>query len=163
MGNDDGQPEDAGNEHLDDRDDGTGGDPRSISPRSSRSPLPFEDLKAPAPIPAVPPTGARVLAFGSILIGGLLGGMIGYGTGDLMATAPIWSGVGALVGAAAGAIGVGVVANLTMQAMNEWRAVEHPESETRASSGLVVRKTTGSSGAESEPTAGTAPDSDDDG
>ena len=65
-----------------------------------------------------------------------------------MAPATSWphrrsgAGVGALVGAdPPEPIGVGVVANLTMQAMNEWRAVTIPESETRASSGLVVRKT----------------------
>ncbi len=144
--------------------DNSGGDDhRSISPRSGRSPIPFEDLKAPTPIPATPPMGARVLAFGSILVGGLLGGMIGYGTGDLMATSSIWAGVGALVGAAAGAIGVGVVANLTMRAMNEWRAVDHPESETRASSGLVVRKAAEQPGAATKSSPGPTAGPDDEG
>jgi hypothetical protein len=28
-----------------------------------------------------------------------------------------------------GAVGVGVVANLTLRAMNEWKVVQHPEEE----------------------------------
>lgn len=92
--------------------------------------LPFQDLVAPQPIDAAPPTVARLLAFLSILIGGALGATVGYGIGDLMGRTSTWAAFGALLGALTGAVGAGVVANLTLRAMNEWRAVEHPEAET---------------------------------
>ncbi len=91
--------------------------------------LPFQDLAAPEPIDAAPPSSARLLAFLSILVGGALGAAVGYGIGDLMGGTSTWAATGALIGGLTGAIGVGVVANLTLRAMNEWRAVEHPESE----------------------------------
>ncbi|MGH1488248.1 MAG: hypothetical protein ACRBK7_02450 [Acidimicrobiales bacterium] len=91
--------------------------------------LPFQDLIAPKPIDAAPPASARLLAFALILVGGLLGGLVGYGVGDLMGRTANWSAVGAFGGGLTGAIGVAVVANLTLRAMNEWRAVEHPEAE----------------------------------
>jgi hypothetical protein len=96
---------------------------------SSRSdPILFSDLDAPRPAAAAPPQGARWLAFASILVAGLLSGMIGYGTGDLLGDgSSLWTGVGAVAGAAAGAVGVGIVAGLTLRAMSEWRAIEHPE------------------------------------
>ncbi len=94
--------------------------------------LPFQDLVAPEPIDAAPPPAARVLAFVSILVGGALGAAVGYGTGDLMGGTSTWAATGALIGGLTGAIGVGVVANLTLRAMNEWRAVEHPEADEPA-------------------------------
>ncbi len=94
-----------------------------------RSPLPFEDLAAPQPVEADPPASARILAFGSVLLGGVLGGLVGYGVGDVMFRDDLWAAVGALLGALTGAIGVGVVANLTLRAMNEWNAANHPEDE----------------------------------
>ncbi len=89
--------------------------------------LPFEDLVAPQPIDADPPASARVFAFAAILVGGLLGALIGFGVGDLLGGTENWSAVGALLGGLTGAVGVAVVANLTLRAMNEWRAVQHPE------------------------------------
>ena len=94
-----------------------------------RSVLPFDDLAAPEPLDASPPTAARWLAFAGVLVGGLLGGMVGYGIGDIMGGSTTWAAVGGLLGGLTGAIGVGVVANLTLRAMNEWRAVEHPEDD----------------------------------
>lgn len=111
----------------------------SLQRRDDRSPLLYTDLDAPAPVDPTPPTAARWLAFGSILLGGLLGGLIGYGTADLLVDSSLVVTLGGLGGAIAGATGVGVVAMLTLRAMNEWKSVEHPESETRASSGLIVR------------------------
>ena len=94
-----------------------------------RAPLPFEDLAAPEPLTADPPKAARLAAFGSILLGGILGGLVGYGVGDVMFRNGTWAAVGALLGAITGAVGVGVVANLTLRAMNEWNAVQHPEDQ----------------------------------
>lgn len=91
------------------------------------SPMPFEALRAPRPTPATPPAGARWLAFVSITISGLLGGLIGYGTADLMVESSVAAAAGGLIGALVGAVGVGIVAGLTLRAMGEWRAVQHPE------------------------------------
>ncbi len=99
----------------------------SLEARGDASPMPFEDLQAPAPLDSTPPEPARWLAFAGILLGGLLGGLVGFGIGDLMGRTSTWAAVGLLVGAVGGAIGVGVVATLTLRAMNEWNAVQHPE------------------------------------
>lgn len=98
-----------------------------LEPRAGSSPLPFQDLVAPTPVDPAPPAAARWLAFGSILLGGALGALIGFGVGDLMGQTSTWAAVGALAGGLTGAAGVGVVANLTLRAMSEWRAVVHPE------------------------------------
>lgn len=94
-----------------------------------RSLQPFEDLEAPEPIDAAPPASARWLAFTSIVVGGVLGALVGFGVGDVMGGNSTWASVGALLGAITGAVGVGVLANLTLRAMNEWRAVDHPEQQ----------------------------------
>lgn len=72
---------------------------------------------------ALPPRGARWLAFASILVGGLCGGLIGFAYIDLQCEGDcgLWTGLGALVGAVAGAVGLAVVAILTLRAMDEWR------------------------------------------
>jgi len=74
---------------------------------------------------SLPPTGARVLAFVAILVGGLCGGLIGYGFTDLQCTGDcgLLSSVIGLVGAVVGAVGVGVVAVLALRAMGEWRTI----------------------------------------
>ena len=108
---------------------------QSLEPATSgdRAPvpddLPFASLVAPEPIPATPPTAARWLGFASIVIGGILGAMIGWGTGDVLGGSETWAAVGALAGAVFCAVGVGVVASLTLRAMNEWNAVQHPEAD----------------------------------
>ena len=73
---------------------------------------------------ALPSTGARVLAFLAILVGGLCGGLIGYAFVDLQCTGDCGTLAGAagLLGAAIGAVGVGIVAVLALRAMGEWRA-----------------------------------------
>lgn len=78
---------------------------------------------------ALPPTGARVLAFVAILFAGLCGGIIGYAFVELQVEGDtsVVAGLGALVGAIGGAVGVAVVATLALRAMGEWRAVEHDE------------------------------------
>jgi hypothetical protein len=76
---------------------------------------------------SLPSRTARVLAFGAILLGGLLGGLIGYGFTDLQCSdgcTALAGGMG-LVGAVVGAVGVGVVAVLALRAMGEWRTIQH--------------------------------------
>jgi hypothetical protein len=75
---------------------------------------------------SLPSTGARVLAFVAILVGGLCGGLIGYGFTDISCTGDcggLASGMG-LLGAVLGAVGVGVVSILALRAMGEWRTVQ---------------------------------------
>ena len=94
-------------------------------------PLPFEDLEAPNPISTTPPPKARWLGLVAILISGLLGGMIGFGTGELLGESSTWAILGMFIGCAIAAVGVGIIVNLTLQAMNEWQAVNHPETPTQ--------------------------------
>ncbi len=140
--------------------------PRPLHPADS--PVPFRDLRIPVPSRAAPPLGARVAAFAGILVGGLLGGLIGYGTADLMSGGSAgWAVLGLLVGALAGAIGVGIVAGLTLRAMNEWKATAHPE-DTRRSGGKRAAQRPGTGGADDDfklrphlrgtPTSGTGAD-----
>ncbi|MEM8926011.1 MAG: hypothetical protein AAGD35_21100 [Actinomycetota bacterium] len=108
-------------------DDATENARRAVEAATSSSPLPFHDLDAPLPTPAAPPAAARWLAFAAILVAGLLGGLIGYGTADLMAGSSVVAALGGLIGAVVCAGGVGIVAGLTLRAMGEWEAVKHPE------------------------------------
>jgi hypothetical protein len=80
---------------------------------------------------SLPSTGARVLAFAAILVGGLCGGLIGYGFTDLQCAdgcATLAGGAG-LLGAVLGAVGVGIVAVLALRAMGEWSARSRPEDD----------------------------------
>ena len=102
--------------------------PSEVVPATDRNDvLPYSDFVAPKPLAAEPPTAARWLAFGGIVLAGLLGGLIGYGTADLLGAQQWQSAVAAIALAAGAAIGVGIVAQLTLRAMNEWNAVQHPE------------------------------------
>jgi len=76
---------------------------------------------------ALPSTAARVLAFVSILVGGLCGGLIGWAFVDLQCEGDCGTLAGAagLFGAVFGAGGVAVVAVLALRAMGEWRTVQH--------------------------------------
>lgn len=100
-----------------------------LEPSTAGSPMPFTDLRAPAPLPSSPPGYARWIALAAIIGSGALGGLIGFGTADLLGGAS-WAAPGAFLGAIICAIGVGIVASLTLRAMNEWDAVQHPEDKT---------------------------------
>lgn len=77
------------------------------------------------PLSALPSPVARVLAFVSILIGGLAGGVIGYALVDIQysgaATWPL--GLGIVVGAVLTAGGTAIVAVLVLRALGEWRDI----------------------------------------
>lgn len=81
------------------------------------------DQPATPPPSALPPRGARILAFMAVLMGGLCGGLIGYGVvdvscdGNCQVTAAAVGVLAALFGAA----GLAVVAVLTLRAMGEWK------------------------------------------
>ena len=72
-----------------------------------------------------PPKPAQALAFLSILIGGLCGALIGYGYTDVecVGDCSTWLGVGVVIGAIVGAVGVAVVSTLVLRAMDEWNSL----------------------------------------
>jgi hypothetical protein len=85
----------------------------------------------PAPragLSALPSSVARILAFVSILAGGAIGAVIGYGVTKVSSpnASSTSLGMGALVGALFIAGGIAVVAVLVLRAMGEWRALDRP-------------------------------------
>ena len=75
---------------------------------------------------AAPSAAARALAIGAVLLGGAAGGLIGFAFIDIQCEGDCstWTGLGALVGALSGAIGLAIIAVLTLRAMGEWKALE---------------------------------------
>jgi hypothetical protein len=93
-------------------------------------PEPSDGEYAPTSLPS---RGARILAFLAILVGGLCGGLIGYGVTDLQCGEDGCTGLAGgfgLLGAAIGAVGVGVVAVLALRAMGEWRTIQTRDDRT---------------------------------
>jgi hypothetical protein len=78
---------------------------------------------------SLPSTGARVLAFVAILVGGVCGGLIGYGVTDIQCGHSCTNAAGGfgILGAVIGAVGVGVVSILALRAMGEWRTIQRRE------------------------------------
>jgi len=72
------------------------------------------------PPPMLPSRGAFLLAFGSVVLAGVLGAIIGYGVADVGSTSDLSHLVGVFVGSVIGAGGVGIVAVLVLRAMSEW-------------------------------------------
>lgn len=75
---------------------------------------------------ALPSVGARILAFSAIVVGGICGGLIGYAFVDIQCVGDCGTpaAIGGLVGALIGALGVSVVAVLTLRAMGEWKTIQ---------------------------------------
>ena len=69
----------------------------------------------------LPSRGAFLLAFGGVVLAGILGGIIGYGIADVSSQSDVSHLVGTFIGSLVGAAGVGVVAVLVLRAMAEWR------------------------------------------
>jgi len=69
----------------------------------------------------LPSRWAFLLAFGGVVLAGILGGIIGYGIADVSSQSDLAHVIGAFVGAIIGAGGVGIVAVLVLRAMAEWR------------------------------------------
>jgi hypothetical protein len=76
--------------------------------------------------PTLPSTTARLVGFLSILAAGAAGAFIGYAVTDLQCTGDctVSRGIGGLVGAVIAAVGVAIVVQLALRAMNEWRTVQ---------------------------------------
>jgi hypothetical protein len=84
-----------------------------------------DPAEEPAP-PMLPSRGAFLLAFGSVVLAGILGGIIGYGIADVSSQSDISHLLGTFVGSVIGAGGVGIVAVLVLRAMAEWRRQNPP-------------------------------------
>jgi len=69
----------------------------------------------------LPSRWAFLLAFGGVVLAGILGAIIGYGIADVSSQSDVAHVIGAFVGAVIGAGGVGIVAVLVLRAMAEWR------------------------------------------
>jgi hypothetical protein len=89
--------------------------------------------EAPEPVPAdeatppmLPSRTAFLLAFGAVVLAGILGGIIGYGVADVSSQSDLSHLVGVFVGSIIGAGGVGIVAVLVLRAMSEWRRQNPP-------------------------------------
>lgn len=83
---------------------------------------------------AAPPVWARVTAALAILVAGGAGGLIGWSVVDLQCTDGCTGlAVGAgVISAIVCAVGVAVVATLTLRAMAEWNAIEARDRARRA-------------------------------
>lgn len=81
------------------------------------------------PLSAIPPVAARVIAFVTILLGGLAGALIGFALVDIQCEGDcaVPKGLGLLVGAVTCAGGMAIVAVLALRAMGEWREIEDRE------------------------------------
>lgn len=71
--------------------------------------------------PMLPSRWGFLLAFGGVVLAGILGAIIGFGIADVSSQTDVSHVIGALVGAVIGAGGVAVVAVLVLRAMAEWR------------------------------------------
>ena len=74
---------------------------------------------------ALPSTAARIVAFVSIIIGGVAGGLIGYAVVKVSSSSTAYTalGIGTFVGAALCAGGTAIVAVLVLRASGEWREI----------------------------------------
>ena len=87
------------------------------------------------PLSALPSPAARAIAFASIILGGVAGGLIGYSLVRVQCTGEcaVGRGVGAFIGAVVAAIGMSIVAVLVLRAVGEWRDIEdrRPDAPSR--------------------------------
>ena len=82
------------------------------------------------PLSALPSPLARIIAFVSILVGGLGGALIGYPLVDIQydgeSATPL--GLGLVIGAIVAAGGTAIIAVLVLRASGEWREIGNIES-----------------------------------
>jgi hypothetical protein len=78
------------------------------------------------PLSALPSVFARAVAFISIIIAGIAGALIGFTLVDLQCqgNCDVPNSIGLILGAATGALGMGVVAVLVLRATGEWKELE---------------------------------------
>ena len=85
------------------------------------------------PLSALPSPAARAIAFASIILGGVAGGLIGYSLVRVQCTGEcgVERGLGAFIGAVVAAIGMSIVAVLVLRAIGEWRDIEDRRANAR--------------------------------
>jgi hypothetical protein len=78
---------------------------------------------------ALPSVRARLLAFAAIVAAGVCGGLIGlsYARLSCKGSCSAQEGGAGLAGAVLAAVGVAVIATLTLRAMGEWRRISDEE------------------------------------
>ncbi|MBJ7271430.1 MAG: hypothetical protein RI966_724 [Actinomycetota bacterium] len=78
------------------------------------------------PLSALPSVFARAVAYISIIIAGIAGALIGFTLVDLQCQGDcdVPNSIGLILGAATGALGMGVVAVLVLRATGEWKELE---------------------------------------
>jgi len=78
------------------------------------------------PPSALPSVFARAVAYISIIIAGIAGALIGFTLVDLQCQGDcdVPNSIGLILGAATGALGMGVVAVLVLRATGEWKELE---------------------------------------
>ena len=83
------------------------------------------------PLSALPSAPARALAFATILVAGVCGGLIGASLVNLQCkgNCATPSGIAAVVGALVCAGGVAIVSVLVLRAMGEWRTISQERLE----------------------------------
>jgi hypothetical protein len=81
-----------------------------------------------ASLSALPSVTARVIAFCSILLGGIAGGLLGYGLVDSQCdgSCSVQTGSGMLICSLIGAGGTAIIAVLVLRVQGEWRQVTDP-------------------------------------
>lgn len=81
------------------------------------------------PLSALPSPAARAVAFAAIIVAGLCGALIGWSFVDLQCKGNCTTsgGIGAIVGGLCAAVGVAVVAVLTLRAMAEWKRISEDD------------------------------------
>lgn len=75
---------------------------------------------------ALPSPLARVIAFVGVLVAGAAGAAIGFALVDLQCAGQcsVGTGIGLLLGAVVGALGMAVVSVLVLRAVGEWRELD---------------------------------------
>jgi hypothetical protein len=78
------------------------------------------------PLSALPSVFARAVAYISIIVAGIAGALIGFTLVDLQCQGDcdVPNSIGLILGAATGALGMGVVAVLVLRATGEWKELE---------------------------------------
>jgi hypothetical protein len=78
------------------------------------------------PLSALPSVFARAVAYVSIIVAGIAGALIGFTLVDLQCQGDcdVPNSIGLILGAATGALGMGVVAVLVLRATGEWKELE---------------------------------------